>query len=151
VIGVRAGGVSSAIGSIGIRAGGVNSDIARASILVGGVDYVIFAGTAGSLTVDASPIDAVGSGNSPADVLVTTNLVTLTATGGTAPYSYSWTQIDGVEVWGITAPSSAASRFNVTVPGGGVETATFEGTVTDARGRTGSALVLATAYNFGGF
>lgn len=151
MIGVREGGVNSTIGSIGIREGGVNSGIARASILVGGVDYVIFDGAAGGLTVDASPIDAVGWGNSPADVLVTTNLVTATASGGTAPYSYAWAQIDGVEVWGITAATSAASRFNVTVTAGGVETATFECTVSDARGRTGSVLVLATAYNFGGF
>lgn len=108
-------------------------------------------GSIGGLTVVASPINAVGSGNSPADIRVTTNLVTATASGGTAPYSYAWRQIDGVEVWGITAATSAASRFNVTVPGGGVETATFECTVTDARGRTGSVLVLATAYNFWGF
>lgn len=108
-------------------------------------------GIIGGLTVDASPTDAVGSGSSLADILVTTNLVTASASGGTAPYSYSWTQIDGVEVWGITAATSAASRFNVTVTAGGVETATFECTVTDARGRTGSVLVLATAYNFGGF
>lgn len=51
--------------------------------------------------------------------LVTTSLVTITASGNTDTVSYDWSQIGGEETWTITAPSGPATAFriNVSSPG----------------------------------
>lgn len=109
-------------------------------------------GGAGMLTVSASPVSATGSGSSAGDIDVTTNEVTATASGGTAPYTFAWTAPGGLGSWTILSPASASTRFRANnVPGNALENNTFECTATDSRGRTGSVLVSADAYNFGGF
>jgi hypothetical protein len=108
-------------------------------------------GGMGGLTVTASPLGAVGTGNSAADIAVTTNEVTASCSDGTAPYSYAWADLGGTGTWAILSPTSATTRFRCDdVPGGGFETRNFECTVTDSRGRTGTAMVIAEAYNLGG-
>lgn len=126
---------------------------ARMTLRTASGDKVIFdsAGMA-ALTVDAAPINAVGSGSSAADIDVTTNEVTATASGGTAPYTYAWTELGGSGSWAILSPSSATTRFRAyDVTDGGLVASNFECTATDSRGRTGSVIVTAEAYNFGGF
>lgn len=125
--------------------------IARMTLRTPSGDELIFDGTAASaLTVTASPFSATGSGASAADIDITTSLVTVSATGGTEPYTYAWADLGGDGTWSIQFPAAASTRFTAQdVPGGALYTRTFECTATDARGRTGSVIVGATAYNFG--
>lgn len=67
--------------------------------------------------------------------LVTTGYVGAYPTGGTSPYSYSWT-IDSPSVI-ITAPTSASTRFQSAVE----QTAFGTVTITDATGQTAQAVV----------
>lgn len=107
-------------------------------------------GAMGDLVVSVSPLSATGSTFNPTDTDVTTNLVTVTASGGTAPYSISWAEVGGSGLWSITNPFGFATRFTAegVSPSDAVSNA-FTATVTDARGRTGEVTVDAAAYNFG--
>lgn len=49
----------------------------------------------GSLSASADPTYANGSGDGTYDQTVVTDSVTVTATGGTLPYSYLWTKVSG--------------------------------------------------------
>ena len=109
-------------------------------------------GGMGGFTVNASPLSAIGSGSSAADIDVTTNDITATPVGATAPYTYAWTEVSSSAVWTILSPTASTTRFRaVDVPGNSSATAVFLCTVTDSRGRTGTVEVTAEAYNFGGF
>lgn len=152
MIAVRDAGGNAEIGFVGIRDAVGNADVARVSILVGSADYVVFDSAAGSgITVIASPSNAVGAETSDADIGVETNRVTVTATGGTEPYQYAWTQTEGDEAdWTIESPLARATTFTgLSVPGNSDLNAVFQCTVTDARGRTGAVNVTARAINYG--
>ena len=64
---------------------------------------------------------------------VTSASVTITASGGTAPYTYSWAKKSGDAIT-ATAASSATTAFNGTVGVGETITAVFTCTVTDSAG-----------------
>lgn len=126
-------------------------NIARGSILTptGAKDFFV-SGSGGGLTVEASPISATGVGSASGTTDVVTNAVTVTVTGGTAPYTYAWDQESGDAVWSITAPTAMTTRFIATVDADSTESGSFSCTVTDARGRTGTVTVTANAYNYSG-
>jgi hypothetical protein len=103
---------------------------------------------AGSLDVTVSPISAVGAASSTSTVTVTSNLVTASVSNGTPPYTFAWTRTSGSSAITATTPAAAATRFSGAVaPGNDVE-AEFLCTVTDARGRTGTATAPASLVNF---
>lgn len=111
-------------------------------------DKDIYVAASVPLVVSASPISAVGSVSTGGIATVTSNDVTVTATGGTAPYSYAWAYDSGSGTITATSPAAATTRFSGPVASESIDDAIFECTVTDARGRTGSVLVGVTLYNF---
>ncbi|MES2904003.1 MAG: hypothetical protein V4696_07445 [Pseudomonadota bacterium] len=93
-----------------------------------------------------------GAGSSGSSIPVTTNVVSVTVAGGSAPYTYAWARDDaGAPSWTINNPTDDSSSFTVTVAASGIETAEFECTVTDADGATVTTnLTYASAENYGG-
>lgn len=97
--------------------------------------------------------DAYGAGASNSTISVTTSVVTVTVSGGQAPYTYSWARLDGPDpYWNILAPTSAATAFiRGSVGPGDTEAATYACTVTDALGNTETTItVTASVANYGG-
>ncbi len=104
-----------------------------------------------AVTVPGSVYGAQSSGSS---VDVTTEIATAIATGGTAPYTYSWARTDAFGgTWTIFLPTNASTAFRASsVAAGDSKLATFVCTVTDARGNVAASITInATADNFGGF
>lgn len=86
------------------------------------------AGGGGGLTgyADKSSVGGTRLGAGP----VTSALVTVTAAGGTAPYTYAWTKISGGAIT-ATAPTNNATAFSGTVSLGETIGAQFQCTITD--------------------
>jgi len=61
---------------------------------------------------------------------VTTALVTVTASGGTGPYTYAWANVSG-DTFTPTLPTAAATAFTITVTLGETASAVYRCTVTD--------------------
>jgi hypothetical protein len=61
---------------------------------------------------------------------VTTAIVTVTASGGTSPYTYAWTKVSG-DTFTVTAPTGAATAFQITVAVAETKSAVYRCTVTD--------------------
>ena len=97
------------------------ANAAQEQVNVVGAETLTFAAS-------ASPISATGSGRSG---VVQTNIVTVTPAGGTGPYTYSWTYVDGDTV-AVLSPTSAATRFSSAT---GAE-AVYKCTVTDSLAAT---------------
>lgn len=97
-------------------------------------------GGSNSLVLIASPYSAGGGSKG---TTVTTVPVTVSVSGGTAPYTHSWNldTSDGVAAAEPLSPTSATTAFR----GSGVDpdggSATFSDNVTDANGLTNSILV----------
>ena len=136
----------------GIRTPAGNVDIARASILTPTGSLTFFdASAVGGTAPVANPTSVSGAQSTSGSAPINTNATTVTATGGTGPYTYAWA-LDNADLgnWTINAPTSQTTSFSVsTVPANEVATASFICTVTDARGRTGQVSVIALATNFG--
>lgn len=103
----------------------------------------------GNPTVTISPFDVSGYGNTGSSADITTGLVAATPQGGTAPYTYAWTQLYSTPyTWVITSPTAAVTSFKCNALGPGVTAeAQFLVTVTDSAGRTATAIVNAFANN----
>jgi hypothetical protein len=153
VITLRTASGDKGIAAMTLRTPTGDKGIARAVLRTPTGDEVIFdAGAVSSLSASASPPNAVGADGSAADIIIDTNSVTVTASGGTEPYSYAWTQTAGTPSdWTIESPLSRTTRFSCVggVVDGATETATFRCTVTDSRGRTGTVDVEARVTNYG--
>lgn len=104
----------------------------------------------GEMIAVADPSAVYGYGSSKGSIRATTNSATVTVTGGTPPYSYSWPTSAG---WGAIATTSATTSFrSPSIAAGGESSEEFACTVTDALGNVAvSNTVTATAYNDGGF
>jgi hypothetical protein len=79
--------------------------------------------------------EATGPGTSG---LVTSNPATapmLTPSGGTAPYTYSWTRLSG-DTPAISNSTAQNPTWSATVADGATNTSSWQVTVTDAVGRT---------------
>lgn len=100
-------------------------------------------GGGSSLVLVASPA-TVGGGSKGSTV--TTVSTTVSVSGGTAPYSYSWTlgALDGVASAAALSPTAATTQFRGSGVDAGGGTADFSCAVTDANGLTNG--VLATAF-----
>jgi len=96
-------------------------------------------GNSGSLSASKSPAFAFADGN--AGQTVTTNSVTVAPTGGTAPYSYSWTYVSG-DSFNINSPSAASTSFLGTIPVNGVREGLYNCTVTDSSSPPESSSVI---------
>ena len=85
------------------------------------------------ITLSAMPPNAYGGifGGGP----VLTNEITVTPSGGTGAYTYSWTQISGGTV-GVSASTSATTAFTGTLALGETIEAEYKCTVTDSTSAT---------------
>lgn len=85
--------------------------------------YFFAAASAYNMAAAASGAAATGS--------VTSAAITITPTGGTAPYTYAWSRTSGSTLVQITSPTAAATTFaNAALPDG-THDATFQCLVTD--------------------
>lgn len=78
----------------------------------------------------------------------TTSAMTAAISGGTAPYTYSWSIVSGDSIT-ITSPTAGSTTFSGSVPFGGTLFAVVRVTVTDANGATSQADGTATLMDIG--
>lgn len=98
-----------------------------------------------SLTAAASPttVDGFDTVVAPSSSTATTNSTTVTPTGGSAPYTYSWSLVSGTSAT-VNSPTSATTTFSRTVfvdnPGQQINrTGVYRCTVTDSASQTATA------------
>jgi len=68
----------------------------------------------------------------------TPSSVTVTASGGTGPYTYAWTHVSGDSAVGVSSPFAATTGFSANVGKNQTKAATKRCTVTDSLGATAS-------------
>lgn len=139
------------IAAISILTADGSKDIANASILTPDGSLAFWSGAGGgAFPVTINPDPAYGAVAQLGGPTVTTQPVTASPGGGLAPYSYAWEKLVGSSDWSILAPTAQSTAFRCTgVTPGEDFTANFQVTVTDARGRSSTASVLATVSNYG--
>lgn len=80
--------------------------------------------TIGKFNVDPEP--------APPFKILQTLTATVTATGGTGPYTYAWTRVSGSSAVEATQPAAAATEFTATVAKNSDITAVMRCTITDS-------------------
>lgn len=136
-----AGNVARAATAIAVRdAGNVSRVISEIRVRdINNVSRVVYR-AGGAAVVTATANTSYVSGYTRYSSSATTNPVTVTVAGGTAPYTYAWSLLDYTSAIPptATAPTSATSAFFQTgMASGDVENSTWRCTVTDANGATG--------------
>lgn len=100
------------------------------------IDIPLPGGGGGSLSVSISPGEAHGSfiavGIGPTVKFVVTNNVTATATGGTGPYTYSWTRVSGDSAPQVSNATAATVSWSANIPRETIYFASWRVTVTDS-------------------
>lgn len=87
-----------------------------------------------TVTLSAEAISTVGAGEQTSDAL------TVSVSGGTAPYTIAWEKSGGVSIDSVSSPSSLVAdgsfdaTFTKTVAAGGYTTSYYKVTVTDSAG-----------------
>lgn len=105
-------------------------------------------GGGGSFTATASPGSAVGAvTDDKLFVVVTSNSVTVTPAGGTAPYTHLWTYVSGDSAPVPTSSTAASTAFSATVGRDQEKIAVWKDTVTDALGATASVNVSVSLFH----
>lgn len=106
----------------------------------------------GPLAAFANPGTSFGGIASNTTSSVSTSIVSIVASGGVSPYTYSCVRIDvNAGTWSIVQSGAGFSFRVAAVPANATRDATFRITVTDARGVTLVVPdVIATAENYGG-
>lgn len=99
-----------------------------------------------SVTADKAALfgNTHSTGPYPLVASVTTDTVTITATGGTSPYSYLWTQVSGDSAVQVVSPQAAITAYTANVGREQQVKGTKRCTVTDSLGATGSVDVPGT-------
>jgi hypothetical protein len=109
------------------------------------VDIPLPGGGGGGLSATASPGRAIGEvTDTNLFVTVTSNSVTVTPSGGTAPYTYAWTRLSGDSAVAANSPTTATTTFSANVPKWDSREATMQCTVTDSLSATTTVNVLVT-------
>jgi len=85
-----------------------------------------------AMTASASPTTLSKTGS---DATLTTASTTVTASGGTTPYTYSWAFVSG-DSFTITSPSAATTTFSATLNEDEFVSGIYRCTVTDSTGGT---------------
>lgn len=67
---------------------------------------------------------------------VTSSSTTVTPSGGTGPYTYSWSRISGDSAVSADSPTAATTTFSANVPREGFRTAVYRCTITDSLAAT---------------
>lgn len=132
---IDSGGVARVVKRwLAIDSGDVARALKRAFIVdAGGIARLIFV----SITASISPTDAEASGFAP--INLTTNLVTATPVGGSAPDTYAWTWFSGGTGITISSPSTASTAFSAHLTPGQTLLGIAQCTITDAHGAQASA------------
>jgi len=96
----------------------------------------------GNLSITANAVYGFGSGAASSGS-VTSNAAVVTPSGGTSPYSYSWTHVSTTSGTTPTISSSSISNptFSATVTSGQIALSTWQVTVTDNASNTATAYV----------
>lgn len=92
-------------------------------------------GGGGALSATASPGSVDENIVIPDEDLASTvisDAVTVTAAGGTAPYTYAWSRMSGSSSVAVTSPTAATTTFEAVIYRGLSRSAVFRCTVTDA-------------------
>lgn len=139
---IQDAGTLRTITGLKVRVGGVTRTIRQIKVMDGGTLRTV-ATFSSALSVSISTVaEAIGSSSS-----LTTNSVTATPSGGTAPYTYAWTLVTngGRNASTAGSPSLATTNFTKTglVPTD-VVTDVWRVTATDSFGQTATADVTAT-------
>lgn len=85
------------------------------------------------VSLSASPAAVTVNRTSPGTA---TGSVSVSASGGATPYSYSWARISGSSAIGINSATSSAPQFSANLAWGSNLSATYRLTVTDGHGTT---------------
>lgn len=119
----------------------------RIRVMVGGVMQTVFQ----YLTAVATPDSVSGSTASGTTDPVTTAPTAAVVTGGVAPFTYAWSEVDSLGgPWTIDNPTASVTTFTATVAAFDSATATFQCQVTDASSNVVTTnTVSATAINYG--
>ena len=135
-----------------VRVSGALKDISGGKVMFGdalkalsrvayydGTNVVDLATFSPPMTAAASFDSATGS--TSGDSTATTNSITVTPTGGTAPYTYAWTKTSGDGT--VVSPTKATTRFSQFLENNTAASGVFLCTVTDSLGATASDSVTA--------
>jgi len=112
---------------------------------------LVYSSSGSVLTLDYPP-EAYGGGASASEIIVATTSVTVTVTGGRAPYTYLWSKVGGPDPdWVISAPANKTTVFRrFEVAAGAAYAADFICTVTDANGASAvTDAITANVLNYG--
>lgn len=150
---VRKGGVWRQIASAQVFANGAWRSLVAVKVYAGGAWRTVanFTAPSGTFSLSASDSQIFSSGPTSSQ---TTNTVTVTPSGGLAPYTYSWVFVsrDSNASYSLTNAASAFTAVSATgVPAGATGTASIQCTCTDSTGLTAtSAVVVASITNTSG-
>lgn len=133
---LRVGGSWRSIHRAEMFRGGSWRTLTRGEIYKGAAWHPLFTFVS-PLTASVSPSSADGSVSSITTALVTSNIVTVTPSGGLGPYTYSWSNP------GVTAsgPTNAVTSFSDPLAPAHISSTTATCTVTDSLGATVNVVV----------
>jgi hypothetical protein len=125
---VQVGGTLRPVLSVKMLDAGTFRTIALLSTTPGG-------GGGGAIAATVEPSEAYASKGTVKPTILTTDVVTVSPTGGTLPYHYAWARISAIAGVTATRPTFATTAFTGLVSNIS-RYATFRCTVTDANGAT---------------
>lgn len=119
--------------------------ITRSEVYTGGIWK---AGERFAQALTATTSDAHPSGSRVGAGYCATGDVTITPSGGVAPFTYAWVKLSGNG--SVNNPSGSTTSFFDNLANGAITTGTFRCTVTDALGSTTTVDEAATFESIGG-
>lgn len=141
---VKSGGAVQTASAISIKIAGVMRAVRTIRVMHGAALRTVYS-TTSALTASASPASVFGV---TASTPCVTDSTTMTPSGGTSPYTYSWALVSfsGGNTPTVTSSTLASTTFQQAKLGGADEsnTAIFRCTVTDSLGATATADVSAS-------